>query len=141
MRKVIKLTENDLVRIVKIIINENFSDQKTLGDLEFIGEKEEGSNKKVRVYSKKMPMYEVVAFILEIKKNDNVKYLGKVGVIIKHENGKETITLTDDYPGNVKGFVEMPGGYDDVDFIREFIEKSHRLGKAKADWLNAPKLR
>ena len=64
MRKVIKLTENDLVRIVKRIINENFSDQKTLGDLEFIGEKEEGSNKKVRVYSKKMPMYEVVAFIL-----------------------------------------------------------------------------
>ncbi len=85
-------------------------------------------------------MYSVIALILETKKGDNVKYLGKVGVTVKYENGEETVTITDDYPGNIKGFVEMKS-YDDVDFIREFVERAHRFGKAKSDWLNVPKLR
>ena len=140
MKKIIRLTENDLVRIVKRVLNENFSEQKTFGDLEFVTEKQDGPDRKVRVYAKKMPMYSVIALILETKKGDNVKYLGKVGVTVKYENGEETITITDDYPGNIKGFVEMKS-YDDVDFIREFVERAHRFGKAKSDWLNVPKLR
>ena len=140
MKKIIRLTENDLVRIVKRVLNENFSEQKTFGDLEFVTEKQDGSDRKVRVYTKKMPMYSVIALILETKKGDNVKYLGKVGVTVKYENGEETVTITDDYPGNIKGFVEMKS-YDDVDFIREFVERAHRFGKAKSDWLNVPKLR
>jgi hypothetical protein len=134
MKKVIRLTESDLTRIIKRIIKED-SLNGSFGDLEFVKEDEKDNGSVVTKFAKRMNGYEVVAYIL--KYGDS--YFGKVGVTVDGD-GDGTIWLTNSHKNNVNGFIKM-NGPNDPDFIREFVERSHKYGRAKYEYLNIEPLR
>lgn len=115
---------------VKPLITEDFSNQMSYGDLEFAGN--QGEN--IRVYLKQTPVKVVYAFI----KKDGDEYYGKAGYEINFEGTNESHMVTNDYSGpeqTPEGWVKMKS-YDDVDFYREFVERSFKLSDIKIQYLS-----
>ena len=115
---------------VKPLITEDFSNQMSYGDLEFAGN--QGEN--IRVYLNQNSVRVVYAFI----KKDGDDYYGKAGYEINFEGTNESHMVTNDYSGpeqTPEGWVKMKS-YDDVDFYREFVERSFKLSDIKIQYLS-----
>ena len=130
MERIVRLTESDLKRIVKRIINEDFSNQMSYGALGFAGNPAEN----VRLYIKDNPGRVVYAFI----KKDGDEYYGQVGYEINFEGTNESRMITNDYSGPEQtpdGWVKMESS-DDVDFYRFFVERAFKLSEIKLQYLS-----
>ena len=130
MKKIIRLTERDLTRIVKRVINEDFSNQMSYGALEFVGNQDDN----IRLYINDNSVRVVYVFI----KKDGDDYYGKAGYEINFEGTNESLIVTDDYRGPEKtsdGWVKMES-YDDQDFYRFFVERSFKLSDIKLRYLS-----
>ena len=130
MKKIIRLTERDLTRIVKRVINEDFSNQMSYGALEFVGNQDDN----IRLYINDNSVRVVYVFI----KKDGDDYYGKSGYEINFEGTNESLIVTDDYRGPEKtsdGWVKMES-YDDQDFYRFFVERSFKLSDIKLRYLS-----
>lgn len=134
MKRIVRLTESDLNRIVKRVINENSFD-KTFGDLVFVKEEPKDDGSVVTTFSKRMDGYLVTAIVIKIGE----KYFGKVGVKVNGDSDG-VVWTTNSNKNNVNGFVVM-NGPNDVDFIREFVERAHEYGRSKYEYLNMEPLR
>lgn len=152
MKKVIRLTENELINLVRRIVKEeedslrdsidsdetytdtetdteDFSNQMSYGDLKFAGN--QGDN--VRIYIKETPDSVIYVFI----KKDGDEYYGKTGYEINFEGTNESYMVTDDYSGpeqTPNGWVKMKS-FDDQDFYREFVERSLKLSDIRLQYL------
>lgn len=152
MKKVIRLTENELINLVRRIVKEeedslkdsidsdetytdtetdteDFSNQMSYGDLKFAGN--QGDN--VRIYIKETPDSVIYVFI----KKDGDEYYGKTGYEINFEGTNESYMVTDDYSGPEQtpdGWVKMKS-FDDQDFYREFVERSLKLSDIRLQYL------
>ena len=115
---------------VKPLITEDFSDQMSYGDLKFAGN--QGEN--IRVYLNQNSVRVVYAFI----KKSGDEYYGKAGYEINFEGTNESNMVTNNYSGPEQtpdGWVKMKN-YDDVDFYREFVERSFKLSDIKLRYLS-----
>ena len=120
----------------KSLIHENedlkdgFSQQMTYGELEFADSPAEN----IRVYVKQKPERIIYAFI----KKDGENYYGKAGYELNFEGTNESYMVSDNYEGPEKtfdGWIKMKS-YDDVDFYREFVERSFKLSDIKLRYLS-----
>jgi len=153
MKKVIKLTESDLMRIVKRVIKENDSED----DLESLNHKKkkflsindfnhlksntvDGGEYSIEIYGRKYPNFVVFMHLIELPKDKNNEtdknYLVKFDV---KPNGLEYIKYGEEENIGKKGWLPITDLYDDE--VDKYMKNAANYARFKYEMDNAPKLR
>jgi hypothetical protein len=129
-KKIVRLTEADLVRMVKRIINESFN----ISEFEFLGETRSSDNDVIEILGKKHRGFQVLVFTTVKSTPDGDVRIVKVmiqlagGEIInigQKEFGKDWIAIKGEKDGN----------------LHSLINSAEALGRFRLQWDNAPRLK
>jgi uncharacterized pyridoxamine 5'-phosphate oxidase family protein len=138
MKRIIKLTESDLTRIVKRVINEtefDFSqtDKKLFSDFLTIKNdfKYVTNNDGVEIYSLKRNGFYVVVATKESNEPSKMKLM----IYVNFPMGKNI-----NYLGEVKGMSSVEVGMNDYGKITNLLQGAIDFGKAQSDYDNLPPL-
>jgi hypothetical protein len=129
MAKIIRLTESDLNRIIRKVINESFQ----VEGFDYVGEKTMNDNSKVEVYGKQHRGFKVL--VMTGIKNHNGEDVRVVKVMVylpggefidvgQEEMGKSWIKVSD--PNDIK--------------LKDLIDSAENLGRFRTNWDNTPKM-
>ena len=151
MKKVVRLTESDLMRIVKRVIRENDSEN----DLESLNHKKKKflsindfnhlkSNSvdgtPIDIYGRKYPNFVVFMHLIKIPKDKfnqtDKNYLVKFDV---KPNGLEYIKYGEEENIGKKGWLPVKDLYDDE--VDKYMKNAANYAKFKYEMDNAPKIR
>lgn len=152
MKKIIRLTESDLMRVVKRVISEN-DYQDELEGLNHIKKKfllinnfihlktnSVDNNYSIDIYGRKYPNFVVYMHLIEIPKSGNNEsehnYLIKFDV---KPNGLEYIKYGEEEGIGKKGWLPIKDLYDDE--VDKYMKNAANYAKFKYEMDNAPKLR
>ena len=152
MKKVIKLTESDLMRIVKRVIRENDNEDDleslnhkkkkflSINDFNHLKSNSVDGKYSIDIYGRKYHNFVVFMHLIEIPKDENNKsdnnYLIKFDV---NPNGLEYIKYGEEEGIGKKGWLPVKDLYDDE--VDKYMKNAANYAKFKYEMDNAPKIR
>jgi len=130
MRKIVRLTESDLTRIVRRVINES----SQIDGFDYVGEKTMNDNSKVEVYGKHHGGFRIL--VMTGLKNHKGEDMRVVKVMVNLPGG-EFVDVGQEEMG--KSWIVIDGLNDMK--LKNLIHSAEKLGRFKIDWDNAPKMK
>ena len=152
MKKVIRLTESDLVRIVKRVILENDNQDELeslnhtkkqfllINNFNHLKNQSVDGTYSIDIYGRKYPNFVVFMHLIEVPKDGNNEsgnnYLVKFDV---KPNGLEYIKYGEDEGIGKKGWIPVNDLYDDE--VEKYMKNAANYAKFKYEMDNSPRLR
>jgi len=128
-KRIVRLTESDMNRLVKKVINESFH----IDGFDYVGEKSMNDGSKVDVYGKQHKGFKLLVMTgLKNHKGEDVRVV-KVMVNLP---GGEFIDAGQEEMGKSWIIVDSPNDNKLIDLIKS----AENLGKFKVNWNNTPKM-
>jgi len=152
MKKVIKLTESDLMRIVKRVILENENQEEidklnhtkkqflNLNNFNHLKNQSIDNKSSIDIYGKKYHHWVVFMHLIEVPR-DNPNYNGK-NYLVKFDvkpNGLEYVKYGEEENIGKKGWV--PVEYLTDEKVEEYMKGAANYGEYKYELDNAPRIR
>lgn len=139
MKKIVKLTESDLNRIVKRVLSESQGDSivGNFDKLDLVRDTPDG----VKIYGKQYPRYVIMVLVADhTLKSGKTIQIAKILLELKLKEGKKVIITTEEESGNNNGWVRIEG-LTDGNLVNRLIPAAFNLARFKINWDEAQPLR